>query len=415
MKSIVLTALFMVLFFIGIKPAAAAPMEITDARSTPDYWIERNADGDEIILDAQDIRQLNARILERDDYAADLANYPESVPAENIATRIYRLTNDVDLDAGESVLYNRNLNALNDAVSVRYAVTIERVNVRLLPQGLTGERYDRVQGTALDPAEAVAVLWESADGKFSFVQARNYFGWVDKSRLAFTDRITWLRYVKPENFLVVTNNKKFIKADGKVIRFQMGAVIPLVDGTFERNGWTARLPVNVKGELREVMAKVLDDGNVSFGWLPCTTNNFIRQGFKFLGDVYGWGGLENSVDCSSFVGDVYRSMGIEIPRDADMQESCMPIFAAFNDVSRNERLDIVRRSPIGALLFKPGHVLMHLGNDDSGTPIVIHAASSYYSDGYKIYVRKVLVSDLSYQNGYGTATIDGLTGIACAK
>ncbi len=414
MKIQIFFAVFLLLFFITTKTFAAG-IEITDARSTPEYWTSRAVDGDELLLNYNQIENLNSFMLERDNYAADLANYPETISAANLKKRIEQLTNDVNLEGSWAVRANRNLNALNGDIAVTYAVTTERVNVRLLPQGLTGDRYDSIQGTALDPAEAVAVLWQSKDGKFSFVQAKNYFGWIEKKSLAFTDRETWLTYVQPENFVVVINNKKFVNVNGKVIRFQMGAKIPLANSDFENNSWTARLPIIENNQLKEVSAKILDDGNVSADFLPATTNNFITQSFKFLGDVYGWGGLDNSVDCSSFVQNVYRSMGINIPRDADRQEGCMPIFAVFNNVSFSERLDIIYRAPTGALLFKPGHVMMKLGNDDNGTPIIIHAASSYYSGGEKIYVRKVLVSDLSYQNYSGTPTRDSLTGIAFAR
>ena len=195
----------------------------------------------------------------------------------------------------------------------------------------------------------------------------------------------------------------------------MGAKIPLESPEMQNNFWTARLPVIENNRLEEVTLRVSNDEKVSADFLPCTENNFINQGFKFWGDVYGWGGLDNSVDCSAFVQDIYRSMGINIPRDADMQEGCMPIFSVFNDVTHAEREDIARRAPVGALLFKPGHVMMKLGNDDNNTPIIIHAASSYFSGGQKIYVRKVMVSDLSYKNYAGIETLDDLTGIAYPK
>lgn len=412
MKIEIFIVVFMMIFLIGTKTFAAG-IEIMGERATPEYWTKRAKDGDKILMTYEQITNLNNFMTERDSYAADLENYPEKVSAATLKSRIEKLTDDVNINTTWAVLANRNLDALNNEVSVRYAVTTERVNVRLVPQGLTGDRYDSIQGTALDPAEPVAVLWQSKDGNFYFVQAKKYFGWIEKNSLAFTDRETWQTYIAPSNFLVVTNNKKFVNVNGKIIRFQMGAIIPLENPELENNSWTARLPIIENNQLKEVSAQILNDGNVSADFLPCTTNNFIRQSFKFLGDVYGWGGLDNSVDCSAFVQDVYRSMGINIPRDADRQEGCMPIESVFNDVTYAERLDIVKRAPTGALLFKPGHVMLKLGNDGNGTPIVIHAASSYYSDGgEKIYVRKVLVSDLSYKNYYGTPTLKSLTGIA---
>ena len=407
-------AVLTAVFFICAKTSFAAPIEILDARATPEYWIKRAENGDQILLDAAEIENLNAFLLERDPYSANLEIFPETVSGEDLSAKILRISGDVDVSGNFFTMNNRNLDKIPAEVQTRYAVTVERADLRLVPQPFTGDRYDAFQGTAVDPAEAVAVLWESADGKFVFAQTRNYFGWIAKTAVAFTDRDTWLNYARPENFLVVTDNKKYLSFKGKKILFQMGAKIPLVTATKKNNFWTARIPTSKNGSLREVHLRIYDDDKINLGWLDCTTNNFIRQAFKFRGDVYGWGGLDNSVDCSAFVGDVYRSMGIEIPRDANRQEGAMPIVAVFNDVTRRERKDIVKRSPVGALLFKPGHVMLKLGNDDKGTPIVIHAASSYMSDGQKIYVRKVLVSDLSYVGGT-VPTLEALTGIAFVK
>ena len=382
--------------------AMAATIEITDSRATPEYWISRNHNGDNVLLTPQQIAQLNANILAKDEYAADLANYPAVVSAE----KVNALIKEAEYDQ-----YTGAHNVSSD-VNVRYAVTVQRGDIRLMPKGWNGDIYDDLQGTAIDPAEAVAVLSDSSDGKFVFVQSRYYMGWLDKSKIAFTDRNTWLTYINPRDFLVVTANKKFIDVNGLSVLFQMGAVIPIVNPDSYDDIWVMRLPTSVNGQLQEVNIPIaMYDNEINKGFLTCTENNFIRQSFKFLGDVYGWGGLEDSVDCSAFTQDIYRSMGINIPRDADRQEACMPIWAVFNNVTNAERWDIVSRAPIGSLLFKPGHVMMKLGQDDNGTPLVIHSASSYYSDGNKIYIRKVIVSDLHYKNASGIETIDGLTGI----
>lgn len=401
-------------FVIFMSSAHAAPIEILDERAAPYYWLRRTADGNKILLDDAAIKKFNRFILERDNYSADLKNYPRKISAADLTARINQLTNDVHADAAPELMAKRNLDALTGDVEIRFAVTVERANVRILPTPHDGDRYDGLQATALDPAEAVAVLWESSDGAYVFAQARNYFGWIAKDSLAFTDRKTWLNYVHPKNFLVVTDNKFSLELNGRQVLFQMGAKIPLARTELKDNFWTTRIPVSVNGALHEILVELPSDESLNCGFLDCTANNFIRQSFKFLGDVYGWGGLDNSVDCSAYVGDVYRSMGLEIPRDANRQEGAMPIFAVFNNVTREERLDIVRRSPVGALLFKRGHVMLRLGNDDSGTPIIIHAASSYISGGQKIYVRKILVSDLNYV-GNVNPTIDDLTGIAFAR
>ena len=403
MKTSIFMAIF-VLIFLWSGKTYAAGIEIDDERATPEYWINRNTDGDKLLFTYRQIDRLNAEILEKDDYAADLANYPETITVADLRARIQKLTEDVRLIGTPAIMANRNLDALRYDISVTYAVTTERTNIRLLPQPPTGSKYDKIQGTAIDPAEPVVVLWQSRDGKFSFIQSRNYFGWVNKNSLAFTDRATWLTYVEPANFLVVTSNKKFVRVNDKLILFQMGAKIPLENPEMQNNSWTARIPVIENNQLKEVPVTILNDGKVSEDFLQPTTNNFIRQSFKFLGDVYGWGGLENSVDCSAFVQNIYHTMGINIPRDADRQAGCMPLFAVFNDVTRAERVDIVRRAPVGSLLLIPTHVMMKLGNDDNGTPIIIHSIGGS--------IRKVIVSDLNFSSASGALMIDRLTDIA---
>ena len=363
---------------------AEATIEIIDTRATPEYWISRSQNGDNILMTPQQIARINSDILTKDEYAADLANYPAILSADEVNSL---------LQEAEYKHYTGAHNVRKDVV-VRYAVTTQRGDIRLLPSFWDGSNYDELQGTAIDPAEAVAVLLNSSDGRFVFVQSRYYIGWLDKSKVAFTDRNTWLTYINPRDFLVVTKNKRPVRINGQNILFQMGAVIPLKSNKLTKNNyWLTRFPTSVNGKLKERDVYIFNSG-LNKGFLPFTENNLIRQSFKFLGDVYGWGGLQDSVDCSAFVQNVYRSMGLIIPRDADRQDACMPIWAVFNNVDEAERLDIFKRAPVGSLIFKPTHVMVKLGNDDNGTPILIHAASSYFSGGNKFYIRKVVVSDL---------------------
>lgn len=393
-----------ILLMILIMPSicSAATIEITDSRATPEYWISRNPHGDKVLINSQQIARLNAQILAKDSLTVDLASLSEVMSAEEVNATIKKAEDD----------FYDGTHRVSEAVRLRYAVTTRRGNIRLLPSAWSGDNYDDLQGTAIDPAEAVAVLCDSPDGQFVFVQSRNYTGWLDKSDIAFTDRKTWLSYVKPKDFLVVIDNKKAIEVAGQSVLFQMGSIIPIVNPNAHDDIWVARLPVSVGRQLKEVKVNIaMTDSAFNRGFLTCTENNLIRQAFKFLGDEYGWGGLNDSVDCSAFVQDVYRSMGINIPRDTGNQRGCMPIWAVFNNVTNAERWDIVSRAPIGSMLHKTGHVMMKLGNDADGRPLIIHAASSYLDDEIgKVYIRKVIVSDLHYRGG-SIETIDALTDI----
>ena len=188
----------LIFLVIASTNVSAAALEITDSRATANYWINRNPHGDSIILTPEQIKTFNTFILGRDNYMADLANYPSSLSASEVNALIKK---------GEYKSYTGSHDVSN-GIDIRYAVTVERGDIRLQPKDWDGDNYDRLQGTAIDPAEAVAVLLESPDGKFVFVQSRNYLGWLNKSKIAFTDRDTWLKYVQPQDFIVITSNKK---------------------------------------------------------------------------------------------------------------------------------------------------------------------------------------------------------------
>ncbi len=417
---------------------------LSDERAEASYWMNRQTAGDAILLTEEEIRKLNCRMKVRSSSLTDLSLFPEAVRGEEL--REWILTAQQDFRGQEEVqdlydasgnpitregyreaLDNCSLSALRERASVRYAVAAERVNIRLLPtrqdyfDSADFRHYDQLQGTALDPWEPVAVLQESRDGAFAFVRSRHYSGWVSMDAMAFTEREKWERYIHPEEFLVVTANQKRIPlVGGKELLFQMGSILPVGrQGEKQDEKYCVRLPISVQGRLQETEVFLPEDDTIHKGWLPCTKNNFLRQAFRFLGDVYGWGGTEDSVDCSSFVGDIYRSMGLEIPRDADQQELALPELVDMEGLSTGERYRALEKVPMGALLFKPGHVMMYLGQDAEGIPRAIHAASSYFTfstgKGEKHYIRKVLVSDLRFQNGAGVTAIDGLTRVGYWK
>lgn len=433
------------MMFSPVPAFAADTIAITDQRATPSYWTKHTINGDKVLLPQQEISTLNRTIREKSKTLVDLAAYNIHQSAAAVKEMILAAQQDYrgEETPGEAydangkqvptahfkqVKANCNLEGLTGNITGQYALVTERTNMRLLPTAdnyfddVTCLHYDSMQATALDPGEPVIILHKSKDGIFAFCQARHYTGWVSLSALAITDRKHWQRYVNPKDFLVVTANKKVVSVGGTcTVLFQMGSVIPLASNKLQAHDtWLAYVPVAVNGALSEATVKITNDDSVHKGFLPCTQNNFIRQSMKFLGDEYGWGGMDDSVDCSAFTADIYRSMGIELPRDADQQELAMPQNLKFEGLNTAQRFAKVKEAPVGALLFNPGHVMIYLGQDAKGNPLVIHSASSYFTfdkgKKQKHYIRKILVSDLHYQNGKAVETIDGLTSAGfCAK
>ena len=408
----------------GVVPVQAA-LPVTGAAATADYWLR--ADGDEPLLSAEACAALTHANMQRG-LIHDITTAEEFRAGDMVRAQIHAAAQGQDValpalyESGQplteqrwrEVCDSRAIEEIGAHVPVRPAVTVRRTDVRLLPSDAGwfsaphDVRYDALQGTVTDPGEAVLVLHGSRDGRYAFVETRDYCGWVDERALAFTDRETWRGFAAPEEFFTVTTAHLRIAGEEQLL-YQLGAKIPgrrSSDGAIHLS-----LPVrDAGGHLVVRKGRLPDDGRLVEGRLPLTHNNLVRLAFSSLYTEYGWGGANEGMDCSSYVQNIYRAMGVELPRDADMQErvrSLLPL-AGLSTAERYERLAQV---PPGALLFRPGHVMLYLGRDAGNTPLVIHDISSYYEDGVQQYIRQVVVSTLDFKNSRGTAAIDTLDGI----
>ena len=425
--------------FMLFSTAQAAGISIQDNRATADYWVGKNKSGEAVFVSTADLDMLNLQIRQKSaNTIVDLVNYPEKVYTQWMTNKITATMKIGKFDSDELPKLFKNGTAITDfsytqakkncgldslpaVCVVRYALTVDRTNLRLLPEEagwFTSENdthYDQLQGTVIDPGEPLIVLIDSQDKEFVFVESRTYAGWVKPSALAFTDKATWLKYAAPQNYLTVIASRKTIP-QGQAF-YQMGGRVLLRAPDLQKDGsWAITTPsVDANGTIIENGLNIPNDKGVVKGVLACSENNLVRQAFRFLGEGYGWGGLENNVDCSSFAQDVYRSVGIELPRDADKQEKAMTNSISMKNMNREQRLEILKKSKPGSLLFTNGHVMIYLGTDDNGEPLIIHAASSYFTfdDGQTVkhYIRKVVVSDLHFMSRDKVEMIDRLTSV----
>jgi hypothetical protein len=192
-----------------------------------------------------------------------------------------------------------------------------------------------------------------------------------------------------------------------------------VGGQHPYTAHVIQLPLRADdGSLKIVPALLPKSADTQGEYLPLTRANILRQAFKFLGERYGWGHGYDARDCSGFVSDVYRSMGVQMPRNT-RDQSVSPglahrVFGAGE--GRSARLAAVRALDVGDLVYIPGHVMMAIGAVD-GEPYVIHDTTglSYRrDDGSRVHVdlNAVSVSPLTPLLSGSTQTyVDHMTSI----
>ena len=197
---------------------------IKEMHLTAEHWAEMAKNPDEVLSNEQEIAVLTQEAFVNDQNMVDLANYPDELPGSDIADIILSISKPYHSelffrDGGkvESADYDRyqarlNLAALSDVVPVRFGLILQRSNMRTWPtldvvfKSQETVDLDRFQENGLFPADMVAVLHESKDGQWYFVQSFNYAAWVRKERVAVGPRADILAYKNAARFLIVTGS-----------------------------------------------------------------------------------------------------------------------------------------------------------------------------------------------------------------
>ena len=371
----------------------------------PQWWISRLADPDTPILDGARIAARNATLFAEEASMHVLAELPTPLPGAQVREMITALSAppanprydmqgtqlpQTTLDGLQAALA---LDAIPAQVPARFGLVVRRTALRAFPTRLRAfstpgdTDIDRFQESALFPGDPVAIVHASADGQWLFVISPRYAAWIEADALAEGSRERVLGYGQRSPYRIVTGatvRTVFTPEAPAVSELQldMGQRIPLarlppnlpVNGQHPYTAWTLDLPVRqADGRLAFAPALLPRIADSQARVLPLTRANLIRQGFKFLGERYGWGHDYNGRDCSGFISEIYRSMGLEIPRNTSRQRVNPALERIEFDArsSAAQREAALARLDIGDLVFIPGHVVMVIGRIGD-EPYVIH-------------------------------------------
>lgn len=382
----------------GVPGIGSAQLDVT-------YWVDRLTDPDTPILTPTQIHQRNARLFAEEPSMHDLAAFPTRLAHEQVRGWITALSSPptqprfgedgqplprATLDGLQAALALDAIPAMQDT---RFGLAVRRTALRSFPTSLRAfsapgdTDIDRFQESALFPGDPVAILHASADRQWLFVASPRYRAWVQAEAIAEGPRQQVLDHGTRTPYRIITGARArtvFTPEAPAVseLPLEMGVRMPLADlppdtpvnGQHPYTAWTLDVPVRRTdgrlGFMPALLPRIADSRDAP---LPLTRANLLRQAFKFLGERYGWGHDHNGRDCSGFIAEVYRSMGLEVPRNTSRQR-VNPVFERTEfgpRSSAHERAQALARLDVGDLVFVPGHVVMVIGRIGE-EPYVIH-------------------------------------------
>lgn len=388
------------------------------------FWIGLAADAGDLILNQTEIAELNRRSFQRmkemgwQETLYNLEDYPEIITREELLETMVRYSGkkafpgekrynqwgeEISTAEKEQILSRVNFSGIPEKIRVRFGILVEGQDVRAFPTETVfapspaQTDMDLFQLTRLSANTPVAVLHRSSDGKWSYIQSTIYRGWVKTKSIALAkDREQVFDFLNTDRFLVVTGSwvetepNPFIPEISN-ISYQMGDRLPLADpgeipesippdnqqAQSPEGCYVIKVPVRDKeGYLKVQLALIARSKDLHEGYLPYTRENLIRQAFKMLGERYGWGGKFKRRDCSRFVLDIYRTVGVILPRDTGTQEEGAAGKSIKFSGTAEEREMILAGLKPGDPLYLKGHVMIYLGRVGDNF-YVIHDGSGY--------------------------------------
>ncbi len=354
--------------------------------SNPQYFIDslssNDLDVNKTIMNIDEIKSYNQIVLNSSGTnVVDLTILDQTVTGTYVNGRItnyssiskYKIYNNgvvITSAQQQAILDNRNLSAIPSSVNVKYAVSTNHTSLRSYPTEFYSETsaIDRFQETGFSTGIPMIVYHQSLDKNWYYVRMYNYDGWVKASDIALCSRDEFLKFCKPENFIVVLTN--LLKVEEQYIR--MGYKLPYKSKT--ETTYILEFPTrNIEGNLilKDVVLNKSDE--ISDGFIPYNYTNLLQQGFKLLNMKYSWGDkIYDGLDCSSTMAAIYSCFGFVIGRNTSNQWKTNIYGKSFSSFSESE----MKKYQVGTLIFTSSHVMMYIGTDANGNCWLLHNTTS---------------------------------------
>jgi NlpC/P60 family protein len=358
---------------------------------TLEYWLTQLSgqyDLDQVLLSPQQIATLNASLqVPRDDYHPPL-DLAAPLDASQLAGEVEqrrvwareKLSSGEYVSASGAALPRDALEILGEEVPLGNAVlhvALKDVQIRCapIPSGFYSPaldlRLDRNACSTLRAQDVVRVVAAWPNG-MRLVQAEYSFGWLPAD--------AQLSPALPERLVRAFVHGPAVQVVGGELTAGEGAASSIVAvGT--------RLPAADKRLTRAHVATAagfVTSSPKQAALLRPTARGLTRralfeEAWRYIGTPYGLGDTDGGRDCSRLLLDSFEAFDLHLPRHSSWQSKAGSFWIDIAPLAEAERLpllDAAAKKGI-VLLHFPGHIMLYLGRNELGTPMVLHALGEY--------------------------------------
>lgn len=267
---------------------------------------------------------------------------------------------------------NSNFNDYNTLA--KKAITLKNVNIRVIPtnspmfydptQPGEGFPFDYNQNSSIKINTPIIVSHLSKDRAWAYIESSTVGGWIEIGTIAFVDD-NFIQEFKTSNYFISVKEK-----------------FPIYDPIFRE--YVKVATIFPKKNNKFIIAKKDDNQNALISYItlnndeveamPLVFNseNRIKIAKQLIDEPYGWGGLLNNRDCSSFTQDYFATFGKFLHRNSKAQLSNGK-YLDISNLSNDEKKEFMKKNgvPFSTLVYLKGHIMLYIGVKEN-EPLVFH-------------------------------------------
>ncbi|QDF29184.1 C40 family peptidase [Halarcobacter anaerophilus] len=297
-------------------------------------------------------------------YSKEEASWGNIYAKREIYLENYRLASKQWFD---KLIDNANFEKYNTALLK--AITTKNCDFRVFPTNSSlfynpqkageGFPFDYNQNSRVKINTPVFVSHFSKDKAWAFVQSHYVLGWV---------RVDNLLFVNENQIKEFKNNPLYVITQDGFQTFDINLSEDLKIGTFFLKQKDKYLLATNSG-IKKVN---LNKNSIKAFPLDFNKNYVSKLLNQFITEPYGWGGLNNHRDCSSFTQDFFTPFGIYLNRNSKAQTALNKYFDISKYSNKEKKEFIIKNGiPFLTLVYLRGHIMLYIGTYNN-EPLVMH-------------------------------------------
>jgi len=263
------------------------------------------------------------------------------------------------------------------------AITTRKTNLRVLPtqrphfsspeSDSSGWPFDNLQRSAVAVNTPIFVCHIGAGKNWALVETCFTFGWMPVEDFARVDKKFMQKWESGRYAVIIKDQSTIVDRNGNFgIQSSLGHLFPLV-GEMPEKMEVLIAVANKKRNSAVIQRGYVARDEAAVKPLRLTSINAVKIANELIGEPYGWGGLYGNRDCSSMTRDFFAVFGIWLPRHSEDQVKEVGSYIDLNGIiaERKEKIILEKGIPYLTLLWRKGHVMLYIGQQN-GRALIFH-------------------------------------------